>query len=83
MSINIKSGISLSKTPIVNILSVGRVKSVAYFLSLGADNGEIQRYWVRAFACRNTTAARALIRHILDLSTAAQPGFTSKVRITL
>eukprot|EP00038_Savillea_parva_P029998 m.74842 g.74842 ORF g.74842 m.74842 type:complete len:242 (-) comp8942_c0_seq4:198-923(-) len=73
LSINVKSGISLSKTPIANILSVGRVKSIAYILSRGADNGTIQRYWVRAFACRSRNAARAVIRHVLSLSNEVKP----------
>jgi hypothetical protein len=80
LAVNIKTGKSVSKTPIFKLLSVGRVKTIAYYLSKGGDNGQSQRYWIRAYACKTSNGARHLIRHVLDLSTAAQPGFKPSVR---
>ena len=79
LSIDASSGHSVSKTPVNNILTVGRLGHVAYFLTLGTTNKNIQRYWIRSFDCKTAGQARATVRHIVELAANAMPGYGSQV----
>jgi hypothetical protein len=66
------------KTAILNILSLGRIGSIVYYVTSGLETDTHSRFWVRAFSCRSKEHAQFLCSHVMTVCEIVQPGWTPK-----
>jgi len=66
------------KTAILNILSLGRIGTVMYYVTAGLETEKHSRYWVRGFSCKSKDHARFICSHIIAICSRVQPGWIPK-----
>ena len=66
------------KSAILNILSLGRIGSIVYYVTSGLETDTHSRFWVRAFSCRSKEHAQFLCSHVMTICEIVQPGWTPR-----
>jgi hypothetical protein len=66
------------KTAILNILSLGRIGHIMYYVTAGLETEMHSRYWVRAFSCKTSEHARFVCKHVMTISKSVQPGWVPR-----
>jgi hypothetical protein len=73
-----KNGTPLVKTAINNILSIGRIGTMFYYVTAGVEMASHNRYWVRAFDCRSKEDARVMCHQLMEDCNTVQPDWRPK-----
>lgn len=73
-----KNGVPLVKTAILNILSIGRIGTMFYYVTAGIEMVSHNRYWVRAFDCKSKEEAREMCHLVMEECNSVQPNWRPK-----
>lgn len=73
-----KDGTPLVKTAILNILSIGRIGSIFYYVTAGIEMETHNRFWVRAFDCRSREDARGICHQVIAECNIVQPDWNPR-----
>eukprot|EP00040_Diaphanoeca_grandis_P015308 m.77959 g.77959 ORF g.77959 m.77959 type:complete len:264 (+) comp25065_c0_seq1:250-1041(+) len=73
-----KNGVPLVKTAILNILSIGRIGTMFYYVTAGIEMVTHNRYWVRAFDCKSKEEARQMCHQVMEECNGVQPNWRPK-----